>query len=140
MRRTLLAALLALAAPSTHAGGEASGSLIETLAQRGSVTCRPALRYFCLNIHAGCSGRSTIAAVPFSVEQNGDQASLSYPEGEAPDAALPSSGPLTVADDRAYAIVRLRPAADYVRLEADGRYNIRIYVRGTAYMSRGECE
>jgi hypothetical protein len=140
MRIALLAALLALAAPSALAGGDAAGSLIETLTQRGTVTCRPALRYFCLNIHAGCSGRSTIAAAPFTVELKGDEASLSYPDGKAPDAALPLSGPVKIAGDLTYAIVWLRPSADYVRLEADGRYNVRIYVRGTAYMSRGVCE
>ena len=139
MRIALLAALLALAAQSAHATGEAGGSLVENLMQRGSVTCRPALRYFCRNIHAGCSGRSTIAAAPFDLTVDGEAASLSYPAGRAPDTALPLSGPLVVPGDRAYAIVWLRPSADYVRLEADGRYNIRIYVRGEAYMSRGVC-
>jgi len=140
MRSALLAALLALVAPRTFAGGDAAGSLIETLTQRGTVTCRPALRYFCLNIHAGCSGRSTIAAAPFIIALDDDIASLSYPDGKPPDSALPLSGPVKMADDLTYAIVWLRPSADYVRLEADGRYNVRMYVRGTAYMSRGVCE
>jgi hypothetical protein len=140
VRIALLTVLLALASPSAWAAGEAGRSLIETLTQRGTVTCRPALRYFCGNIHAGCSGRSTIAAMPFALELNGDEASLSYPDGKAPDAALPTAGPVKMDDDRAYAIVWLRPAADYVRLEADGRYNVRMYLRGKAYMSRGVCE
>jgi hypothetical protein len=107
--------------------------------QRGTVTCRPALRYFCGNIHAGCSGRSTIAAAPFDLMVDGEAASLSYADSKGPDAALPLVGPIGIAGDRSYAIVWLRPSADYVRLEADGRYNIRIYVRGEAYMSRGTC-
>ena len=137
MRIAPLVALLALAAQSAQAKGEVAGSAVETLMQRGTVACRPALSYFCGNIHAGCSGRSTIAATAFDLTVDGDAANLSYPAGRAPDTALPLSGPLVVPGDRAYAIVWLRPSADYVRLEADGRYNIRIYVRGEAYMSRG---
>lgn len=140
MRTVLLAASLALAAQSGHASGEGTGSLVETLIARGAVSCRPALRYFCRNIHAGCSGRSAIAAAPFTVELNGNAAGLVYRDGEAPDADAPSAGPFKAADDLAYAILWLRASADYFRLEADGRYNIRLYLRGTAHMSRGSCE
>jgi len=140
MRIALLTAFLAVAAHPVFACIEPVGSLVDTLLARGQVNCRPALPNFCRNIHAGCSGRSTIATAPFSVELKGDIATLTYAPGKSQVADLPSSGPLEVSEDLSYALVRLRPEADYLRIEADGRYNIRIYRRGTAYMSRGVCE
>jgi hypothetical protein len=57
-------------------------------------------------------------------------------DGESlPD--VPDSGPLGFG--AGYALLRLRPDADYLKVEADGRYSFRIYRRGSALMSLGIC-
>ncbi|HSM40006.1 MAG TPA: hypothetical protein VK862_04595 [Afifellaceae bacterium] len=117
----------------------AGGSPVETLLQHGSLYCEPALRHFCGNIHIGCTGRSAVAASPFTVAVAGGEGRLDFAGGAAPVADLPLDGALTVPDDRGYLLVRLRPGFDYFRLEADGRYNLRIYHRGAALMSSGRC-
>ena len=104
------------------------------LAEKGRVECQPAIPFFCRNIHVSCSGQSTIRTQPFELIVTGERGMLVYDMGKP---AGPDSGPVRIADD--YALLRLRPDADYVRVEADGRYSFRIYLKGIALMSHGTC-
>ena len=125
--------LTGMIAPS--AAGARDADLQKKLAQSGAITCQPALKHFCRNIHIACSGRSDIEAAPFVLSVSGNDARLDFPHGGAPD--VPLTGGIRFGAD--YALFRLRPDADYIRVEADGRYSFRLYRRGVAYMSYGEC-
>jgi len=118
----------------------AKESVTDELARNGTVTCRPALHYFCRNIHVGCSGRSSIPTFTFDVTVTNDRASLKQTTSiESSPATSPRSGPVSWADDNGYAIVRLRPTPDYLKIVADGSYSFRHYSDGTGYMSYGKC-
>ncbi|MDH3452825.1 MAG: hypothetical protein OEN20_10410, partial [Gammaproteobacteria bacterium] len=101
--------------------------------RNGTVVCQPTLRYFCRNIHVGCSGRSNIATFAFVVTIENKRAWLQ----QAADESKARSGPIEWAED--YAIIWLHPTSDYVKITADGTYSYRHYSRGTAYMSYGTC-
>ncbi len=140
MQRSRLpaAAIIAMLLPAGTTSPPAAASdtdVAQKLAQTGKISCRPALRHFCRNIHISCSGRSDIETAPFVVTLSGEAAVLDFPDGRAPD--VPSGGPFRTGAD--FALVRLRPDADYIRVEADGRYSFRLYRRGVAYMSYGRC-
>ncbi len=129
------AAWLSLVSLPSTKGSDASP--LDDLADSGSITCKPAIKHFCRNIHAGCSGRSDIKAGPFVLSVTGETADLDFKTASPPES--PTAGFVQAADDKSYVLVRLRPDADYIRIEADGRYSFRLYRRGTAYMSRGTC-
>jgi len=131
--------LLSMAALPT-ASVAAKESVTDELARNATVTCQPALHYFCRNIHVGCSGRSSIPTFTFDVTVGNDRASLMQKTPvESPPGPPPRSGPVSWADDNGYAIVWLHPTPDYLKIVADGTYSFRHHSRGTAYMSYGSC-
>lgn len=127
---SLVSSFCALLAPTQVAASE---SVPATLARTGSITCRPALDYFCRNIHVGCSGRSAIATSDFVIRVHGQQARLE----PVPDEFSVRGGPLEFAHDSA--IVWLPPTLGYVKITADGTYSFRHYRQSAAYMSYGAC-
>ena len=131
-----LAAFLAAGpAPAEDRGKDVSA----VLAERGTVSCVPAIRHFCRNIHISCSGLSKIRTRPFELHVSGKTGTLvfSSPMQEDDRKGTPDRGPVRFA--RGYALLRLGTDGGYVKLEADGRYSHRIYSHGTALMSHGTC-
>ncbi len=135
------ACLLVLIAPASAALAAAAGaeSVVATLARGGRVSCRPVLPYYCENIHIGCAGRTTISARPFTLAVEEDRVSLIYQARGSQTTDPVRAGRIAFADELSYAIVRLGPSADYVRINADGTYSFRLYLRGLGNMSYGSC-
>lgn len=127
MRRALR--VLAVAVLPACAGA----SVLSDLARDGTLSCRPALPFFCRNIHVGCAGRSRIATFDFTVTLDGKRARVQ----PASAGAETHTAPIEWAED--YAIVWLRPARDYLKITGEGTFSMRHYTRGTAYMSYGAC-
>ena len=141
MKSTALAAFLILVWMSAQAvpALAAPESVTSALARTGTASCKPALAFFCRNIHVRCSGRSTIPTFAFDITINAGQAVLK-PTGDNGEATMaPRSGPVEWANDQAYVIVWLRPRPGYLKIAADGRYIFRHYFRDTGYMSYGSC-
>ena len=126
--------LQAIAAERSIADDRVRG-LPAVLEEKGMIRCRPAIRYFCRNIHVSCSGQSDVRTGSFDLRLSGAIGTMAFDGETIPD--VPDSGPLHFR--AGYALLRLRPDADYLKIEADGRYSLRIYRRGIALMSHGVC-
>ena len=118
--------------------GATPDPVIERLARKETVYCRPAIDVYCRNIHVSCSGRSTIPTAPFEARIRDGRARLEQDAGTP--SAVDEARPVEWAEDRSSVIVRLRPAPGYLKILSDGTYSQRIYLRETAYMSYGRCE
>ncbi|MEM7745120.1 MAG: hypothetical protein AAF409_15550 [Pseudomonadota bacterium] len=97
--------------------------------------CRPALPFYCANIHIGCAGRSKLATEPFSLSFN-VYAAL-HREGHAPV-------PLSVTHSDGVSVFRAFAGPDWVRVVRREGYDVfdfsqRIYRAGSALMTRGTC-
>ena len=90
--------------------------------------------FFCFAI-GSCSGQSDLRTEPFVLLGSGTEGRLAFEDGNRE--GLPSTGRLKI--ERGYALLRLKPDADYVKVEADGRYSFRVYRDGVALMSHGTC-
>lgn len=107
-------------------------NMVSELLNSGTVTCQPALPYFCENIHVGCSGRSKVPASPFKITVNGDLAQITLSD-------LRRAGNFNGVDDDGAVVFRLHPTQDYIKLLPSGEFNYRHYVKRGALMSYGEC-
>ncbi len=128
-------ALALAAAPDSSTANDTGETAPALLQQQGRLHCRPAIRYFCRNIHISCSGQSDLRTEPFELRGSGPEGRLRFEDGNKE--GLPSDGQLKIA--RGYVLLRLKPDADYLKVEADGRYSFRIYRNGVALMSHGTC-
>ncbi len=127
--------LALIAATDPSSARETARNVPALLAEEGRIECRPAIPFFCRNIHISCSGQSAVRTVPFDLTVTGERGKLVFANPDKPDG--PDSGPVRI--ESGYALLRLIPDADYVKVEADGRYSFRIYRRGIALMSHGVC-
>lgn len=116
-----------------------SESVTERISRTGRATCEPRLKYFCENIHIGCSGRSAIPTAAFTVVVNGDNALLERLVDSATPVSTGPPGAISWPEGGAYAIVRFPGAPGYLKISSDGTYSMRRYSSGTAYMAYGSC-
>jgi hypothetical protein len=96
------------------------------------VDCEPAHPFFCLNIHAGCAGRTEVPTVPFKLKADGERGWIVSASGEEHARAERGS-------DDTRVILWPHGRRGYIRLMTDGRYSFRHYVGDTGIMSYGEC-
>lgn len=101
-------------------------------ADGAAFTCRPALPFFCRNVHVSCSGVTAIRTSVFKVQVFAEDASVHFAGKPSPDAAGISRGKDL--------IIRLTGTKDWIRIEPGNRYSHRIYRGGRAAMSYGVCE
>lgn len=98
---------------------------------RRAFDCRPALPYFCGNIHVSCSGATTLPTRRFVLSVAGTSARVDFAGAPAPVRGT-ASGEHDL-------VVRLEGGRDWIRIHADGRYSHRVYRERGPVMSRGTC-
>ncbi|MEM1299571.1 MAG: hypothetical protein AAGH68_09855 [Pseudomonadota bacterium] len=91
------------------------------------LSCVPALPFYCGNIHVGCAGRTRVQTQAFTVSDG--------------DVRFEDGGKWVIREtrDRDARIFWREGARDWIRIEADGRFSLRRYIRGRAAMTRGRC-
>ena len=123
MARAILSLLISGLCLS-HAAGAGDGPR--------TYSCQPAYRTFCRNIHVGCAGVTKIPTARLTILVEGTFARVSAEGVETPGSVeVPQNGDL---------IIRMKDSRNWVRIQPNGRYSHRIYVRGGAAMSHGFCE
>lgn len=126
MRRLLLIPALTAAA-SLHA-------------QTIDVVCRPALPFFCSNIHVACSGRTELKTFAFRLRADAGRGAIESPADAAGILARYAGAQAHWGEDAPYVILRPREGAGYIKLLPSGKYSFRHYVHGEALMSYGHCD
>ena len=97
--------------------------------------CRPALPFFCANIHVGCAGRSKLPTEAFTLAYA--DAGMIHRDGKPPRM-------MSVQLSETSTVLRLVGSRDWIRVETVGKqdgfaYSQRIYRNGKALMARGIC-
>lgn len=113
---------------STSALGD---DLYRHLQGGGYLACAPKFARLCANIHVACAGRSQIMAPEIDIHTHGDLAFV-WADNERLRV-----GPLHHSEQL---IVHFHDDTGYLRLFESGRYVMRIYLQGQAYMTLGSCE
>lgn len=108
-----------------------------TCARALEVQCEPAHPVFCMNIHAGCAGRTETAAPPFKLRADAGRGSIESPDADMRE--LYANGRAEWEDGETRVIVRPERGQGYIRLLADGRYVFRYYRGDAGIMSYGTC-
>lgn len=135
--RRVLACAFPLAAGLAHAGDAPLAAALR--ARTIAVHCRPALPYFCANIHVSCSGRTELKTFAFELKAQSDRGRIESAADSAGARALYVNGRVDWGPEAAYVILRARGARGYIKLLADGRYSFRHYAQDTGLMSHGHC-
>jgi len=104
-----------------------------------AVDCRPALPYFCANIHVSCSGRTAIRTFPFRLRVNADRGWIEPEADTAGMRALYENARVDWGEKEMYLILRPREGAGNINLLANGKYSFRHYVQDGGVMSYGHC-
>lgn len=94
--------------------------------------CHPKLPVFCRNIHVSCSGRTSITTSIFAISITRNVAVLNFN-----DKKQSISGHAIQNGDL---VVNFFDSRAWVRIEPDGNYSHRIYLKGDTAMSYGVCE
>ena len=97
----------------------------------GVLSCTPALPNFCANVHVGCAGRSKLRTSGFDVLVHKGRASVTFSNG--------TGWVAKTARSRGALILRRHGDQGWIRIETDGRFSQRIYVKGAALMAYGTC-
>ena len=97
--------------------------------------CRPALPFYCANIHVGCAGRSRVPTAPFTLAF-ADGATI-HRDREVPQAA-------SVTHSTSGTVVRPDGSLDWIRVQVTKdkesfAFSQRIYQKGRALMTHGTC-
>ena len=101
------------------------------------VDCQPALPFFCTNIHAGCAGRTEVAALPFKLNAVSGRGWIESSDADMRE--LYANGRADWESGETRVIVRPERGQGYIRLLADGRYVFRYYRGDAGIMSYGHC-
>ena len=101
------------------------------------VECEPALPFFCVNIHAGCAGRTDIEAPRFKLNAVSERGWIESPDTDMRD--LYANGRAEWNDGETRVLIRPDRGEGYIRLLADGRYVFRYYRGDAGIMSYGNC-
>lgn len=97
------------------------------------VDCEPAHPVFCLNIHAGCTGRTDTPTFRFKLKAEGERGRIVSASPDYGDARAEWGS------DDTRVILWPHGRRGYVRLMTNGRYSFRHYVGDTGIMSYGDC-
>jgi hypothetical protein len=137
--RHLVAGLVAFSSPGFAAGSDAPQSTIAKLAQTGEVACQPSLPFFCSNMHVSCSGQTAIETFPFKLKASAHLGTIdSAPDTEGLRTQY-QNGRVEWDKEGTYVVLFPRLAGGYIKLQADGTYSLRHYVRNIGVMSTGRC-
>lgn len=102
-----------------------------SMAQAEVLECKPAYRFYCENIHIGCSGRSRVKTTPFRIDLAPERATLTDATGQVTALQVhPSPGAVVLRDPE---------SGNWIRLLRDGTFAQRLQARNPALMSRGRC-
>lgn len=135
--RRVLACALSIAAGLAHAGDAPLAAALR--ARAVAVHCRPALPFFCANIHVGCSGRTELKTFAFELQAQSDRARIESAAASAGIWAPYENARAQWDPEAAYVILRPRGTRGYIKLLAGGRYSFRHYAQDTGLMSHGHC-
>lgn len=108
-----------------------------TCARALEVQCEPVHPVFCMNIHAGCVGRTETPALPFKLQADAGRGSIESADADMRE--LYANGRAEWEDGETRVIVRPERGQGYIRLLADGRYVFRYYRGDAGIMSYGNC-
>jgi hypothetical protein len=111
--------------------------VVSTCALALEVECEPVYPVFCMNIHAGCAGRTETAALPFKLNAASGRGWIESPDADMRE--LYANGRAEWEDGETRVIVRPQRGQGYIRLLADGRYVFRYYRGDAGIMSYGNC-
>lgn len=136
-----LIALSALSAAAGLAGASDAQPAAAALRARAlAVHCRPALPFFCANIHVSCSGRTELRTFAFALKAQSDRGSVESAADTSGIQALYENARADWDPEAAYVILRPRGAGGDIKLLANGSYSFRHYAQDTGLMSHGRCE
>ena len=97
--------------------------------------CRPALPFYCANIHIGCAGRSKLPTEPFTLAFA--STGMLHRNGKPPMV-------VSVKPGKTGTVFRPVGSTDWIRIEFTGKqegfpYSQRIYRKGESLMAHGTC-
>lgn len=103
-------------------------------------SCRPALGYYCANVHVGCAGQSRVRTEAFELRVGSDGLAQVQKRGRAPEVVGTRSGETDSPNQRENnERVFFLSAGGYLRIDANHRFSERIYRDGKGLMSYGQC-
>lgn len=103
------------------------------------IACEPSHPFFCLNIHAGCAGRTETATFAFRLHAAGGRGWIES-AADTPDVRqLYENGRAEWGGEDTRVIVRPNRGPGYIRLLPDGKYIFRYYRGASGIMSYGQC-
>jgi hypothetical protein len=108
-----------------------------TSAHALEVECEPTVPFFCMNIHAGCAGRTDLPAPQFKLNADAGRGWIESADTDMRD--LYANGRAEWNECETRVLVRPERGQGYIRLLVDGRYVFRYYRADTGIMSYGNC-
>lgn len=136
----LLSGVACLVSAVAAVADESADAPLSKLRQAGVVTCRPALPYFCENVHVRCSGRTSVPTFPFRLRVTGSTGSLE-PASAAEEVELQYENAIVEwSRDDDYVVLSPRASNGYLKILSDGKYIFRHYVQSVGVMSLGYCK
>jgi hypothetical protein len=112
---------------------------VSTCARALEADCEPAHPFFCMNIHAGCAGRTETATFPFKLKADGARGSIESASDTSDMRQLYENGRAEWGGEDTRVIVWPNRGRGYIRLLTDGRYVFRYYRGDAGIMSYGNC-
>ena len=134
----VLASALAVSA-GFAAGGDFSQTATSLRAQAVAADCRPALPFFCTNIHVACSGRTEVRTFLFKLRANSGRGWIESKSDTSGIRKSYENGSVDWGKDGRYVILRPQGREGYIKLLANGEYSFRHYSQDVGIMSHGRC-
>jgi hypothetical protein len=103
------------------------------------VDCRPALPFFCGNIHVACSGRTEVRTFPFRFHANASRGWIESTSDASGIKTPYENASVDWGKEGAYVILRPQGRGGYIKLLANGKYSFRHYSQDVGIMSYGYC-
>ncbi len=109
-----------------------AGLMTAGAAVADGVKCKPVLPYFCANMHIGCSGRTDLPAAGFSISFESSTARVVFESGAIWDVTIEASD--------SGRVFRQLGSDNWIRIDTDGQFSLRVYSGAKALMSVGQCD
>ena len=139
-RRQAALGLVLFSSCAGASDGDVLRSAVAKLAASGEVSCRPALPFFCGNMHVSCAGLTSIATFPFKLRATAVLGTIEAAPGTESLRGAYENGRVEWDPAGTYVIVLPSGGGGYVKLLADGSYSFRHYAQHGAAMSLGHCD